>query len=78
MKNIKEIPTTTPFSMEPGTKITISGASDFKLNLWGKIKQFLIFWRKKKGSYTYNGTYKINKVTESNLDTCRFVCDKEN
>jgi len=62
-----EIKNTTPFSIEPGSSITISGASVFKLSLWGKIKQTLMFWRDKTDSYTYNGTYKINKVTETTI-----------
>ena len=63
--NKKEITVTTPFSIEPGQKIIISGASVFKLNLWGKIKQLLMFWRDKEGSKTYNGIYKINEVIEN-------------
>ncbi len=66
-----EITTTKPFSMKTGQIITISGASNFKLNLWGKIKQFLMFWRDKKGSKTYNGTYRINLVNGTT-----FVYDK--
>ena len=58
---------TTLHSMEPEDTITISGASVFKLSLWGKIKQTLMFWRDKTGSQTYNGTYKINEVTETTL-----------
>lgn len=71
-----EITTTMPLSIEAGTIITISGASCFKLSLWSKIKQFLIFWREKKGAQTYNGTYRINKVTETTLvyDEAKPLC----